>query len=301
MFEVPNKMVERVVKKARLVPVAAEDAFFDHEERPEAPTPWAQLVAPDTSQFERTRALFAILRDAIPDQVFKTLTGQRYEYQTEVLPLDAGHFQFESKKVGSGGECMVYKLTALDPGVPSYVIKIDQRNGTKRVDELVDRGKQVKAEYELECEWYRDLPGLIPEELQFIAKSPRRGGNALFTIQKYFGTADEIHDLFRGYPKDELIRILRSDPDLCNRFKRFATITLERAEREGLVPDTLGDRNIVLVDCPTARRQIHILDPHAIKDLHQLKDSVEMGRIQADLGWLHEMSAVLAGSPIETA
>ncbi len=293
MFEAPKKIIETVKKKAQLVPVAAEDAFFEHRERPDAPAPWEKLVAPDVPQFERTRALFAILRDAVPDPVFKRLTGTRYEYQGEVLPIDPARFQFESKKVGNGGECMVYKLTALDPASPSYVIKIDQRSGAKTVDELVARGKQVKEEYETEREWYRDLPGLIPEELQFIAKSPRGGGNALFTIQEYYGTAEEIRDLFRGYQRDELIHILRSDPKLAETFRTFATLTLERAERDGVVVDTLGDRNVVLVDRPVGEREIHILDPHAMKDLRQPKYPEQTGRIQADLDFLREVSAEL--------
>ncbi len=293
MFETPKKIVETVKKKARLVPVAAEDAFFEHREQPDAPAPWERLVAADAHQFERTRALFAILRDAIPDPVFKKLTGKRYEYQGDVLPIDPTRFEFESKKVGNGGECMVYKLTALDPDSPSYVIKIDQRNGAKTIDELVARGKQVKEEYETEREWYRDLPGLIPEELQFIAKSPRGGGNALFTIQEYYGTANEIHDLFRGYPKEELISILRGDPALAETFQTFATLTLERAERDGVVVDTLGDRNVVIVDRPEDRHEIHILDPHAMKDLRQPKYPDQADRIQADLDFLRTVSAAL--------
>lgn len=294
MFETPKKIVETVKQKARLVPVAAEDAFFEHREHPDASSPWEKLIAPGIPQFERTRALFSILRDAVPDPVFKKLTGKRYEYQEEVLPIDPTRFQFESRKVGNGGECMVYKITALDPDSPSYVIKIDQRSGAMTVDELVARGKQVKGEYETVREWYRDLPGLIPEEMQFIAKSPRGGGNALFTIQEYYGTAEQIHDLFRGYPKDQLIALLRSDQDLADTFRKFASLTIERAQQGGLVPDTLGDRNVVLIDRPNGERKIHILDPHALKDLHAPKYPGQAERVQADLDFLREVSDALA-------
>ena len=296
MFETPKKLgaaLDTAKKKARLVPVAAEAAFFEHEENPLATPPWEKLAASNISQFERTQALFAILRDAIPDPIFKKITGKRYEYQTDGLPIDPSRYQFESKKIGGGGECMVYKLTALDPDSPSYVIKIDWCSGAQSVDELVARGKQVREECEEERAWYGELPDLIPAELQFIAKSPRGGRNALFTIQEYYGTAEGIHDLFRGYTKEELIALLKSDPMLTATFQTFVRITLEHIETDGRMIDTLGDKNVVLIDRPQGLKELHILDPHAMKNTRQPKNPDEASLIQSDIDFLREVSAAL--------
>lgn len=271
---------------------AGANALWEHTDNPDAPMPLDRLFDPKLGKFKRAEAFFATCRDMIPDGLFARITSGRYQYDGSVLPIDPARYQFDEKKVGNGAECNVYKLTSLDPEQPSLVIKID--NGLRRgVDVLVERGKQIRTEFEEKKEWYRELPDLIPEELQFISKSPRGGRNALFTIQEYYGTADQIHDLFRGYPKAELIEILRSDPALSESFRVFAKITLDRVESHDEVIDTIGDRNVVLVDQPDGTRVLRLLDPHIVKHPSRPPNELERNLVQADLDFLREVSAAV--------
>ncbi|MFZ1626460.1 MAG: hypothetical protein WAT81_01485 [Candidatus Moraniibacteriota bacterium] len=299
MFETPKPPQEKpkVPKQGlswKLVRVgsAAANAMWEHVDNPDAPSPHETLLDNRQGKFVRAQALFSVLRDAIPDPLFKKLTGGHYEYKGDVLPIDPALYRFEAEKVGNGAECNVYKLISLDPERPTLVIKIDI-DVRRSVDVLVARGKQIRDEYEEKKEWYRELPDLIPEEMQFISKSPRGGRNALFTIQEYFGTADQIHDLFRGQTKTELIALLKRDPELRVQFQTFARITLERAADQDEVIDTLGDKNVVLVDQPDGHQQLRLLDPHVVKYPKRPVNANEEKLILADLDFLREVSAAL--------
>lgn len=300
MFERPTNPAPDDLKKKRPNPVdrvgaALSTALWEHAGSPDAPAPFSRLVDSKAGPFERTKALFAILRDAIPDSLFEKLTQGRYQYHGEVLPIDPKAYDFDTKKVGSGSECNVYRLTSLDPSRPSLVIKID--NGVYRgVDVLINRGKQLRAEREEMSEWYQSVPGLIPEELQFIAKSPAGGRNALFTIQEYAGTADQIHDLFRGYSRTELIEILKNDSSLRELFLNFARVTLEKAAECGEVIDTIGDRNIVLIDQPDNTKALKYLDPHGKYVLSEVSEKKKK-LLQADLDFLRSLVTELEASP----
>ncbi len=296
MFEQPGKVAAEDTKKKPRSPVdrvgaALSTALWEHAGDPGAPAPFSRLTDPHLGPFERTKALFAILRDAVPDTVFETLTKGRYHYDTSDLPIDPEKYEFDTRKVGSGSECNVYRLTSLDPERPSLVIKID--NGIYRgVDVLVERGKELRAEREEMADWYQSVPGFIPEELQFIAKSPTGGRNALFTIQEYAGTADQIHDLFQGQPKEVLIEILKKDPVLRDSFLNFARVTLEKADEQGEVIDTIGDKNIVLIDQADNTKVLRYLDPHGKYVLSEVSEKKQR-LLQADLDFLREVSAAV--------
>lgn len=294
MFESQKKGVEDmgVIKPARRVIDAVENAFFDHVDNPDAEPPWEVLCDSQKGKFRRVQALFSVLRDVIPDPVFKKLTGKRYEYQGEVLPINVERYEFDARKIGSGEECNVYKLVSLDMERPTLVIKIDTTT-TQNIDGLVTRGKLIRSEYEVTKDWYRAIPDCIPEEFQFIGHSPRGGRKALFTIQKYYGMADQIHDLFRSYSKEELIEILRSEPELRATFITFSKVTLDRVESHDEVIDTLGNNNVVLVDNPDGRHNLRLLDPHVVKHPNHPVNVDEGKRIRLDLRFLQEVSAAL--------
>ena len=298
MFESPagkSTPEEKTVKTGRnpldRVGAALSTALWEHAGDPEAPAPYSTLIDPEAGPFQRTKALFGILRDVVPDAVFNKLTRGRYQHHGEVLPIDPKRYQFETKKVGSGSECSVYRLTSLDPAQPSFVIKID--NGVRRdVDVLVERGKELRAEHAEMREWYRDIPEFIPDEMQFIGKSPTGGRNALFTLQEYIGTADQIHDLFRGQTKAELIDILRQDPALRATFLTFASVTLEKAEIAGEMIDSIGDRNIVMIDQADGGKALRYLDPHGKYKLATVSEKKRQV-LQADLDFLWAVRAAV--------
>lgn len=253
--------------------------------------PYRKLLDTNTTPFERVKSLFAIMRDVVPDPVFEKLTSGRYHHDTSGLPFDPAQYEFDSRKVGSGSECNVYRLISLDPTAPSLVIKID--NGVRRdVGVLIERGKELRSEHAEMREWYRELPEFIPDELQFIAKSPTGGRNALFTVQQFLGTKDQIHDLIRGQSQETLIELLRQDAKARADFLVFASVTLEKAEVDGETIDTLGDRNIVIIDQADGSKALRYLDPHGKYRLSEVSKH-RRALLRADLDFLREVSQTL--------
>lgn len=298
MFETPQPKKKPDEKrglgtKVERVGIAATNAFWDHVDNPNAASPYGTLFDESLGKFARTQALFAVLRDTVPDALFNKMTGNRYQYREEILPIDPKRYQFEARKIGAGAECNVYKLTSLDPECSSLVIKID--NGSRRdVNTLLERGKQIRSEYEAVNSWYQELPDFIPKEMQFIAKSPRGGRNALFTVQEYAGTADQIHDVFRGYDSPiQLAEIIKNDAELLETFRKFIQITFEHIESHDELIDTIGDKNLVLIDRPGERKALRFLDPHSVKHPQRPVNEKESARIQSDIAFLKTLQGAL--------
>ncbi len=303
MFEIPKQSREEsdarkkqgLAWKLERVGAAAASALWEHTDNPDAPMPLDSLFDANLSRFKRAEAFFAVCRDMIPDGLFDWLTNGRYRYDGNVLPIDPDRYHFDEKKIGTGAECNVYKLTSLDSDRPSFVIKID--NGLRRgADTLVERGKQIRSEYEEKKKWYRDLPDLIPDELQFISKSPRGGRNALFTIQEYLGSATEIHDLFQDYTPEQLAALAAEHSDLRQTLLTFAQITLERAITHDEMVDTLGRNNVAVIDRPGGAR-LMLIDTHVVQHPAHPAYPGQGERIAEHLRFLHKLVAELEALP----
>jgi hypothetical protein len=288
-------LIESLKAPIKRVGQAAGNAFFNHERGRDAKEAWRVLTDPDAGNFRRTEAVFVIIRNVMPDAVFEKLTGRQYKYQHDVLPIDPRKYVFDEKVIGGGAECNVYRLNSLDPALPSLVIKIDQCI-TRSTDTLLDRARDVKSEYEEKKEWYRELPTLIPDEYHFIGKSPRGGKKALFTIQRFLGSADEMADIFRGVSREELLRVLRMNPGLAADFRKFVEITAWHAREKNEMIDTIGERNLALVEGQSDIRLI-LLDPHLTE--HPFDDTKEGREILADLEYLESIVASLDIPPAD--
>jgi hypothetical protein len=256
---------ESIKKPARRVQAAADAAFLQYaqNEGPVIAEPWKIVLDSSKGRYARTKALFAAVRDMVPDGLFHQLTGTRYEFQGENISIDPNKYELEERQVGSGSENNVYKLTSLDPNLPSLVVKVD-RTDTEDVDVLLERGKEVRREWETMKEWYQSVPGLVPDEFYFIGRSPIGGRNALITIQEYLGTKDELRDFFRDVSAGRLHELLTSDTAFRRDFIAFARVTIEHAEKYDEMIDTIGVNNLVLAERP-AGAQLLLIDPHVIK------------------------------------
>lgn len=286
-------LIESMKSPIRKVAQATENAFFNHERGRDAEEAWRVLTDSDAGNFRRTEAVFVIIRNVMPDAVFEKLTGRQYKYRHDVLPIDPEKYVFDEKVIGGGAECNVYRLNSLDPTLPSLVIKIDQFI-TRSTDKLLDLASAVKREYEEKKEWYRELPTLIPDEYHFIGKSPRGGKKALFTIQEFLGNTDEMADIFRGVSREELLSLLRMNPRLADDFRKFVEITVWHAREKNEMIDTIGERNLALVERQSDIRII-LLDPHLTK--HPFADTKESKEIQADLEYLESIVVSLDTPP----
>ncbi len=270
---------------------AARKAFFEHSENVQ-PTSnhWEELLGNDAGNFDRAVALFSIIRNAVPDAVFNRITRNSFVMRTGLLPINDQQYTFEKKRLGAGWECTVFKLASQNPDNPSLVVKIDQTE-TGDVKQLLERGKQLRDTYEEQKSWYELLPRFIPDEFQFIAQGPREGKKVLFTIQEFLGDAAKIKDLFREIHQDELLALLRNDPRLADDFRTFVSITIEQAEQYDRMVDTMGNKNVALIDTEDGK-QIILLDPHLT--YHPSKEGLSNQKILlADLAYLKDTLALL--------
>lgn len=269
---------------------AAHKAIKEYPESADIKKSWEDLINPKLCNFDRTAALFSLLRSAIPDAVFNHFTNHTFALQKDSLPIDPKQYILEEKRVGKGYECRVYKLASLDINKPSLVIKIDQL-GSSDTEQLLKRANELRSTYEEQKSWYATLPGFIPDESRFITKHPYGGSKALFTIQEFFGDAAKIKDLFREVPQDELLALLQEDSRLATAFRTFVSITLEQANRHDRMVDTLGDKNIALIDTKDGKRLI-LLDPHVTYHPSQAKPETQR-KLLADLAYLKDILSLL--------
>lgn len=282
---------EPIKKPLRKVRAAAEGAFLEHAETGGGieGDPWKTILDPTQGKFARTKALFTALRTMVPDTLFHQLTGNRYEFQGDKLPINPEQYELEEVKIGSGWECSVFKLTSLDPQWPSLVVKVD-RTGTEDVDALLERGKEVRHEWETMKEWYQSVPGLVPDEFYFIGHSPIGGRNALITLQEYLGTRAELKDFFRDVSGERLRELLVSDAQFRQNFVAFARVTIEHAEQHDEMIDTVGANNLVLVERPTGA-ELLLIDPHVIKHPQGTEIESERRELGRQLAFLRTMLA----------
>jgi len=239
----------------------------------------------------RVRSFFETLRTIIPENVFSRLIDKTQK-TTDAFAIDPAKYTFDEKIIAPGGECHVYTLHSLEATVPSLVIKIDTCK-TRNIDTLFRRAQYVQHDYETLKEWYQAIPTLIPEEYHFIGKTPPAIGHrsAFFTLQKFFGNADNIQDVFRGIDKETLLQILRTNTRLQADFRKFVDITKQHAVQHDAMVDTLGDKNVALIQ---QEKEMHlmVLDPHHI--LHPATtDRKNHAKLMADLQYLEDIVTAL--------
>ncbi|MFZ2300203.1 MAG: hypothetical protein WAW00_03675 [Candidatus Moraniibacteriota bacterium] len=281
-----SKFLKDAPKNIRL---AADRAFLGYPGNTQSAEDfWQDLIGNEPGNMKRVVALFSIIRSIVPDDVFNRLTGNSFVLQKDMLPIDPAQYLFEERKVGEGGECHVYRLASQDSGKPSLVIKIDQMRGA--TEKLLKLGTKLHNAYEEQKTWYAAIPDFVPDEYQFIARGPRGGERALFTIQEFFGDASKIQDLF-DIPQDELLALLREDMRLAETFRLFASITVAQAEQHDRMIDTLGNKNVSLIDTQSGKRLI-LLDPHTT--YHPSKEeSIKRNALRSDLTYLKNTLTLL--------
>ncbi|MEK9151588.1 MAG: hypothetical protein AAB547_03070 [Patescibacteria group bacterium] len=257
---------------------------------------WKDLFESESGNLKRAVALFSIIRGIIPNAVFNRLTGNSFVLQKNMLPIDYAQYLFEEQKIGEGGGCYVYKLTSQDSKKPSLVIKIDQTRGA--TEKLLARERDLRSAYEEQKAWYAAIPDFVPDEFSFISRGPRGGEKALFTIQEFFGDASKIRGLFRDIPQDELLTLLQEDAQLAETFRLFASITLNQAEKNDRMIDTLGEKNVSLIEKDNGKRLI-LLDPHTTYHPSQ-EEPIKRKLLLADLTYLQNTLALLDTEREET-
>lgn len=219
---------------------------------------WETVEKAPSKAAEKSAAFAKFLRALLPATILEMLYDKE-----KFFAVDPEKYQFKKRRIGAKSESYVYELVSLDPQLPSLVLKVDRREKSRSVDALLQRGKELRSDYERVKKWYREIPDILPEEMQYIGNDPVSGKNALFTLQEYFGGKGVLYDIGSMEPED-LTETLRENPKLLATVEKFVQITEQVYRRENRSLDFMGDHNISLQDTDEEPRLI-ILDPH---DLH---------------------------------
>ena len=244
---------------------AAEDAFINKRiEEIKLSEHFATLFRVKETKFKRTVALLRILKATTPFEL-------KYDYKKEDLPFNPVDYEFQERKIDSGGENDVYLLESKKADFPSWVLKINHcdEGNTK---ELAARASQIKKEYEEVRNWYANMPELIPQEDSLIMESPRNGKPAIITLQQYYG--HEIKDIFELISQEKLSEIFEENPKLKEDLLNFLRITKKKEAETGSMVDLGGPKNLSLIKIGDEERLI-LLDPHLISHPNRTKEAVK--------------------------
>lgn len=268
---------------------ATERAFMDREIKElSSPEHLKTIFWRGEGKFSRLVAALALIARATPEKY-----APKYHYRTESLPFKPEEYEFKEEVLGRGGENDVYLLEARAADRPSWALKINHRDRGE-TDKILNKAKEIKTEYLMIRDWYRNMPELVPEEQMLILESPRDGRPVIATLQEYRGRS--LRDIFKGMKQEELAGLLKADPRLKAELADFVAITREKLVVAGEMVDLLGPRNLSLVKTDEGERLL-LLDPHLISKPHRDKTEVKAGQEQA----LAYLEAVLTEAEGERA
>lgn len=262
----------RVEKPVQKVRAATERAFYDFDTERDTGWAWSVLANSESGPFHKTKALMTVLRSVIPDSVFNTLTRGKYVFSQEAVTVfDPNLYELEPKILGQGAQAVTYRVFSRDPDIASLVLKISRSLEEQSYTELLEVGASLQREHTINTKRYQEVEGFVLPQMQFVGTNPRGKKLALFTIQEYAGSKDEIRDFFREISEEELFDLIDKDEEFRIAVEAFIRITLQYIESDRQIIDTLGNKNVV-VSTRIGKPKIILLDPYNIVDLGEVKN-----------------------------
>lgn len=221
---------------------------------------WAEFIRSfsQKGKYNKVTSLIRLIKELAPGMVSENLLKIIPKDDPTNLPFNPDKLEFRGK-IGKGGEHKVFLLEAKDSSQSSYVLKINHQV-LGGLDQVKKKAARFKQEYEEIKDRYKDLPGIIPEELTIITPNLKTGKPAMATIQKFYG--NQIRDLLKDFNQEELISLMGQEPKLYSEFKKFYEITEKQYCQNGVAVDLLGDKNLSIVKTDDGFKLI-ILDPHS--------------------------------------
>lgn len=284
--------MNRLVLYGDLLKRNIEEVLTEHDPKIENLRELFELVRQNKgSKYERLKSLFRFLHCLVP--VFSDPSKNLKHFRdTSQLPLNMDLYEFRDK-IGKGGESDVYLLESKNPAkTPSLVIKIHLQKQKSR-EGLVEEAKRTKMEYEKVRNLYQSTPGVVPNEHILIAKDIRKtplfkNGPGVVILQQYFGK--NLKDIFSEIPTEELVQIMKKEPDFATEMLEFINTTIQHELETGEVVDFLGPKNLSVAE-EGGRHKLIMLDPHVIYSSRTNNQKVrEM--LAVDLDYLKKLATV---------
>ncbi len=248
---------------------AADRSFTDKRENlPNISNSVFELIRPNTNKIKRLYALLSLLRKSLPEKVWEKSGAPQAFRDLSHFPLDLEKYQLK-ERVGSGFQCDCYLFEPLDKdNNETWVLKVFQ-NGEDDLSKLENKAKQVNEDYETLASWYKEMEGVIPKQVAFIGEHFQLPQNrpALFVLQKFLG--NNIKGIAENFNDREWDELCKNNPGIKEQLKQFLLITKNNIEKNDLVPDLIGDNNLVVADFDNSPN-LFFLDPDLIRKLSDM-------------------------------
>jgi hypothetical protein len=205
---------------------------------------------------------------------------------------NSSRFPFGEAKVqlmsfGSGSTVFLLKRPDSD-----WVLKVYRRSLGKKAQSLEAITGHFKGKYETVCSWYNGRCNLVPPAHFLILHGPILSSPAAAVLQPYIHGRKS--DFFLDYSNQDLLLLMRKEPELAEQFCFFTEQTLCVYTKHDLCVDFLGRENLMLVE-KDGRHQLLVVD-NGIFHMSALQDNVPevYGQVKTRLERLQYLQRALA-------
>lgn len=253
----------------------ADLAFTDEREKLLGPTESLyKILEPRGKTYKRAQALFGLVRQSLPESFWEKQGMKDYFRDYSQFPIDKSKYALKYR-VGSGNQCDCFLLESLETSGAngnSLVLKAFQQTG-KSLEQVEEKARQVKQDYETLKGWYSEMPDLIPQQWEVImAKFQRPHGKPMVgVIQKFLG--NKVQDVALDFTDKEWAELCKEYPDLRSQLGQFNKITQRDISNFGKVPDLLGKDNLA-VAWTAGKPHLVFLDPDGIDKIADMTPRV---------------------------
>ncbi len=180
-------------------------------------------------------------------------------FNKETIKIDGEGKLANCRFMGAGHEQLVFEIQTTDN---RFALKINQGSLFSDQGNATTKFEGVMEQYGKIAQLYKDIPGLIPEErvVQLNWHIPALGDRkAIGVIQPLIMGSKRC--LFKDFTDETRRTLLNTHPELKDKVKKFAEITLNNFEASGWAINLYGYK---LVTVMGDGEDLRILDPHRI-------------------------------------
>jgi hypothetical protein len=241
---------------------ALEEGVVDKDQPEKASKLIKEILNKKNGKYKKLVACVQLIKQTLPTALSESLVKKLDQKDFSHLPFNPKKFILKNR-IGAGYVSKVYLLESQIEDQPSFVLKLDfcHYGNTEKLQQIA---KQNNQDHKFICQYYQDLPNLVPPELSFIATAQKNKQPIIATIQEFAGS--DIRDVFNDFSQPELVKLLKKDNDLRQDFIKFIDLTLALAEKQQKAIDLLGEKNLVIVK-DRGKYYLKFLDPHLISPL----------------------------------
>lgn len=180
--------------------------------------------------------------------------------EKHLITFDGLPFNFAGRApqfLASGSGHNVYAVNF--DGRP-MVLKIGYNSYGMERKKLLERADMMYSRYRTISDWFRAIPGFIPDEQFLVVHGPLRGYPVIGILQPYL---DNMRGIFEDYSEAAFVDLLRRDSHLREQFQTVVAVLNAVYDEQGICIDLLGDANLVVVD-DNGTDSLRFIDPNKV-------------------------------------